>query len=77
MFLDLTGDERGCPDGGKMVSASTAPPSSSAPSAAATSRRGFLLRVHLWLIGIIVDVVMALHSGDQQRRKKKRGKVCV
>lgn len=42
MFLDLTGDKRGCPDGSKVVSAFTAP--SSSPTSSASSRRwSFLL----------------------------------
>lgn len=71
MFLDLTGDQRGRPDGGKMVSASTAPASS--PSAATPGRRGLLLRVNLWLIGVIVDVVVALRCGDKMRQEKREG----
>lgn len=58
MFLDLTGDQRGRPDSGEMVFASTAPASSTA--AATTSRRDFLMGVDLRLIGVIVDVVVAL-----------------
>lgn len=54
-----------------MVSAPTAPPSS--PSTAATGRRGLLLRVNLWLIGVIVDVVVALQRGDKMPQEKKRG----
>lgn len=73
MLLDLTCDQRGCPDGGKMVFASTAPASTS--SAATTCRRRFLLGVDLWLIWVIVDVVMALKCWKKNTRERKLTKL--
>lgn len=51
-----------------MVFASTAPPSS---AAAATCRWDFLLGVDLGLIGVIVDVVVALECVERDRREKE------
>ena len=76
MFLDLTGDERGGSDCGKMVSASTTPTSPSSPTstttaAAATSGRSFKLCINLRLIGIVVDVVMALQETKERKKRRK------
>lgn len=50
-----------------MVFASTAPPS----TAAATCRRDFLLGIDLRLIGVIVDVVVALRCVERDRREEE------
>lgn len=54
-----------------MVFATTAPPSS---TPATTCRRDFLLGVDLWLIGVIVDVVVALKCRERDKRSQKKRK---
>lgn len=53
-----------------MVFAPTAPPSSTA-AAAATCRRDFLLGVDLRLIGVVVDVVVALRCVERDGREEE------
>lgn len=66
MLLDLTGDQRGRPDGGEVVAASAAPPSASSSSAATAGGRSLLLGVDLGLVGVVVDVVMALERESRE-----------
>lgn len=59
-----------------MVFASTAPSSS---TTATTCRRDFLLGVDLWLIGVIVDVVMALkcRKRDKSQFRFSKGYIYI
>lgn len=71
MFLDLSSDQRCRSDSSKMVPAAAPPPSSAAAAASsvatAAAGRCFTLYVNFRLIGIVVYVVMALNSGEQQQ----------
>ena len=40
-----------------------------APAPTASTGRALLLRVHLWLVRVIVDVVMALENGNKKQER--------